>query len=71
MYQVLAAKGYLPVNYTAEIPQAAGVRREAFVCPPSGRNTALTGRFSGVRDRRQEYLEPREALDYWAIYNII
>ena len=47
MYRVLARNGLcLPANYTAAVRQAAGVRREAFLCPPGRRNRLWQGDFS-------------------------
>ena len=47
MYRVLARNGLcLPANYTAAMRQAAGVRREAFICPPARRNRLWRADFS-------------------------
>ena len=47
MYRVLARNGLsLPANYTGDVRQAAGARREAFICPPARRNRLWQGDFS-------------------------
>ena len=47
MYRVLSRNGLcLPANYTAEVRQAAGVRRETFVHPPQRRSRLWQADFS-------------------------
>ena len=47
MYRVLSRNGLcLPANDTAAVRQAAGVRREAFICPPERRNRLWQADFS-------------------------
>ncbi len=47
MYRVLGRNGLvLPANYTAEVRQAAGVRKETFIDPPRRRNRLWQADFS-------------------------
>ena len=47
MYRVLARNGLsLPANDTGDVRQAAGARREAFICPPARRNRLWQADFS-------------------------
>ena len=47
MYRVLSRNGLcLPAKDTAAVRQAAGVRREAFICPPVRRNRLWQADFS-------------------------
>ena len=71
MYRVLARNGLcLPANYTGEVRQAAGVRREAFVCPPGRRNRLWQGDFSEYETATGGRWNLGGVVDYWAKVNL-
>ena len=71
MYRVLSRNGLcLPANYTAEVRQAAGVRREAFVCPPVRRNRLWQADFSEYETAAGGRWNLSGVVDYWAKVNV-
>ena len=71
MYRVLAHNGLcLPAKDTAAVRQAAGVRREAFVCPPGRRNRLWQGDFSEYETATGGRWNLGGVVDYWAKVNL-
>ena len=71
MYRVLSRNGLcLPANYTAAVRQAAGVRREAFLCPPGRRNRLWQGDFSEYETAAGGRWNLGGVVDYWAKVNL-
>ena len=71
MYRVLSRNGLcLPANYTAEVRQAAGVRREAFVHPPQRRNRLWQADFSEYETAAGGRWNLGGVVDYWAKVNV-
>ena len=71
MYRVLSRNGLcLPADYTAEVRQAAGVRREAFVHPPQRRNRLWQADFSEYETAAGGRWNLGGVVDYWAKVNV-
>ena len=71
MYRVLTRNGLcLPAKDTAAVRQAAGVRREAFVCPPGRRNRLWQGDFSEYETAARGRCNLGGVVDYWAKVNL-
>jgi len=71
MYRALRRNGpCLPVGHTAEVRQAAGVRREAFIDPPTRRNRLWQADFSEFETRGQGVWNLGGVVDYWAKVNL-
>ena len=71
MYRVLSCNGLcLPAKDTAAVRQAAGVRREAFVCPPGRRNRLWQGDFSEYETATGGRWNLGGVVDYWAKVNL-
>ena len=71
MYRVLARNGLcLPANYTATVRQAAGVRREAFACPPGRRNRLWQADFSEYETTAGGRWNLGGVVDYWTKVNL-
>lgn len=71
MYRVLKRNGLcLPVGYTGEVRQLAGVRREAFITPPVRRNRLWQADFSEYETLGQGVWNLGGVVDYWAKVNL-
>ena len=71
MYRVLARNGLcLPANYTGDVRQAAGARREAFICPPARRNRLWQADFSEYETAAGGTWNLGAVVDYWAKVNL-
>lgn len=71
MYRVGSRNGLcLPAKDTAVVRQAAGVRREAFVDPPSRRNRHWHGDFSEFETAGGGRWNLGGVVDYWAKVNL-
>ncbi len=67
MHRVLKRNGLsLPVNYTGETRQLAGVRRQAFIDPPTRRNRLWQADFSEFETDAQGVWNLGGVVDYWA-----
>ena len=71
MYRVLARNGLcLPANYTGDVRQAAGARREAFIYPPARRNRLWQADFSEYETAAGGTWNLGAVVDYWAKVNL-
>lgn len=71
MYRALKRNGLcLPVGHTAEVRQLAGVRREAFIVPPTRRNRLWQAAFSEFETLGQGTWNLGGVVDYWAKVNL-
>jgi transposase InsO family protein len=71
MYRALKRNGLcLPVGHTAEVRQLAGVRREAFIVPPTRRNRLWQADFSEFETLGQGTWNLGGVVDYWAKVNL-
>jgi len=67
MYRVLARNDLcLPANYTAEVRQLAGLRKETFVTPPMRRNRLWQADFSEYETSAAGVWNLGGVVDYWA-----
>jgi len=68
---VLARNGLaLPANYTAQVRQAAGVRKETFLTPPTRRNRLWQADFSEFETAAAGSWNLGGVVDYWARVNL-
>lgn len=71
MYRVLARNGLaLPANYTGEVRQLAGVRKETFIDPPARRNRLWQADFSEFETAGAGVWNLGGVVDYWAKVNL-
>ena len=71
MYRVLARNGLsLPANYTAEVRQLAGIRKETFINPPTRRNRLWQAYFSEYETDAAGVWNLGGVVDYWARVNL-
>jgi len=71
MYRTLRRNGLcLPTGYTSEVRQHAGVRREAFITPPTQRNRLWQADFSEFETAGQGVWNLGGVVDYWAKVNL-
>lgn len=71
MYRALRRNGLcLPVGHTSEVRQLAGVRREAFIVPPTRRNRLWQADFSEFETLGQGTWNLGGVVDYWAKVNL-
>lgn len=71
MYRVLTRHGLaLPANYTGEIRQLAGARKEAFIDPPDRRNRLWQADFSEFETNAAGTWNLGGVVDYWAKVNL-
>lgn len=71
MYRVLARNGLcLPANYTAEVRQLAGLRKETFIDPPTRRNRLWQADFSEYETSGAGTWNLGGVVDYWAKVNL-
>lgn len=71
MYRALRRNGLcLPVGYTGEVRQLAGVRRETFIVPPTRRNRLWQADFSEFETLGQGTWNLGGVVDYWAKVNL-
>ncbi len=67
MHRVLARNGLaLPANHTAQTRQAAGVRKQAFIDPPTRRNRLWQADFSEFETNGVGTWNLGGVIDYWA-----
>jgi putative transposase len=67
MYRVLLRNGLcLPPNYTAEVRQLAGLRKETFIDPPTRRNRLWQADFSEYETSAAGLWNLGGVVDYWA-----
>lgn len=67
MYRVLCRNGLcLPPNYTAEVRQLAGIRKETFIDPPTRRNRLWQADFSEYETSSAGVWNLGGVVDYWA-----
>ena len=71
MYRALKRNGLcLPVGHTSEVRQLAGVRREAFIVPPTRRNRLWQADFSEFETLGAGTWNLGGVVDYWAKVNL-
>ncbi|HEX9854302.1 MAG TPA: integrase core domain-containing protein [Acidimicrobiia bacterium] len=71
MYRALKRNGLcLPVGHTAEVRQLAGVRRQAFLEPPTRRNRLWQADFSEFETLGAGTWNLGAVVDYWAKVNL-
>ena len=71
MFRVLARNGLaLPANYTAEVRQLAGIRKEAFITPPRRRNRLWQADFSEYETDMTGTWNLGGVVDYWSRVNL-
>ena len=71
MYRVLARNGLgLPANHTGEVRRRAGVRKQAFVDPPTRRNRLWQADFSEFETAAAGTWNLGGVVDYWAKANL-
>jgi len=71
MYRALRRNGLcLPPGYTSEVRQLAGVRRQAFIEPPTRRNRLWQADFSEFETAGQGVWNLGGVVDYWAKVNL-
>lgn len=71
MYRALRRNGLcLPVGHTSEVRQLAGIRREAFIVPPTRRNRLWQADFSEFETLGQGTWNLGGVVDYWAKVNL-
>lgn len=71
MYRTLRRNGLcLPTGYTGEVRQLAGVRREAFITPPTRRNRLWQADFSEFETLGAGTWNFGGVVDYWAKVNL-
>lgn len=71
MFRVLARNGLcLPTNYTTEVRQLAGIRKEAFITPPRRRNRLWQADFSEYETDMAGTWNLGGVVDYWARVNL-
>jgi transposase InsO family protein len=71
MYRVLDRNGLcLPANYTAEVRQLAGIRKETFIDPPTRRNRLWQADFSEYETSGAGTWNLGGVVDYWAKVNL-
>jgi len=71
MYRVLARNGLvLPANYTAEVRQLAGVRKDTFISPPTRRDRLWQADFSEFETAAGDVWNLGGVVDYWAKANL-
>ena len=71
MYRALRRNGLcLPVGHTSEVRQLAGVRREAFIVPPTRRNRLWQADFSEFETLGAGTWNLGGVVDYWAKVNL-
>ena len=71
MFRVLARNGLcLPANYTADVRQLAGIRKEAFITPPTRRNRLWQADFSEYETDMAGTWNLGGVVDYWAKVNL-
>jgi len=71
MYRALHRNGLcLPTGYTAAVRQLAGVRREAFIAPPTRRNRLWQADFSEFETLGAGTWQLGGVVDYWAKVNL-
>ena len=71
MYRVLRRNGLcLPPNYTGEVRQLAGIRKEAFISPPTRRNRLWQADFSEYETDTAGTWNLGGVVDYWAKVNL-
>ncbi|MFV1963741.1 MAG: transposase, partial [Acidimicrobiia bacterium] len=67
MFRVLDRNGLcLPANYTSEVRQLAGIRKETFVDPPTRRNRLWQADFSEYETSTAGVWNLGGVVDYWA-----
>ncbi len=71
MYRALLRNGLcLPANYTAEVRQLAGLRKETFITPPERRNRLWQADFSEYETSAAGVWNLGGVVDYWAKVNL-
>ena len=71
MFRVLRRNGLcLPANYTSEVRQLAGIRKEAFISPPTRRNRLWQADFSEYETSAGGVWNLGGVVDYWAKVNL-
>ena len=71
MFRVLARNGLcLPANYTSEVRQLAGIRKETFISPPTRRNRLWQADFSEYETSAGGVWNLGGVVDYWAKVNL-
>lgn len=71
MYRVLRRNGLsLPANHTGQVRQAAGVRKETFIAPPTRRNRLWQADFSEFGTTGAGTWNLGGVVDYWAKVNL-
>ncbi len=71
MFRVLRRNGLcLPANYTSEVRQLAGIRKETFISPPTRRNRLWQADFSEYETSAGGVWNFGGVVDYWAKVNL-